>query len=350
MGQSASTEQGDFYMDPNSKIFPKTTILSLTTHGEIRLKSEVRNAADIKYDKDGLPTILPTFQVNENIREFYKFNAVVPGVVNYAGGNDDFGDIGDIEKSLRSKGGHEFADLIVGEEVSTVNNDVRNIIDKTPFLDRTNLDLLARDISQTVKRDFGPVKGKIQNYQKSLLAESKKEELDDDDELSLRLYTDFLNNYDKSLNVVNCLKDGNRKMVNKTFFLGSEDLSPGENWSITCLNYPFVKRNRIFEEVYNNSIGSKKSSTRKVRRSITLEQLVNYLAENGVERLIIIDLTCCPILGPYVDDPNVADTEYKGNTARMLRRDILTNGKGKFGGKSKHNKKTKKRRRISYKN
>jgi hypothetical protein len=101
----------------SSKSFPKTTIISISTHGEIRLNKEITNVSDIKYDTDGLASsVLPVFQINPNIKEFYKYNAVVPGVFSYAGGNSDFGDGMDAEKSSRSKNGNELGDLIVGED------------------------------------------------------------------------------------------------------------------------------------------------------------------------------------------------------------------------------------------
>jgi hypothetical protein len=111
------------------------------------------------------------------------------------------------------------------------------------------------------------------------------------------------------------------------------------------MNNPFNERKGIFDEVYNNDAGVARSSSRTGRRFITLEQIVNYLADNGVERLIIVDLTCCPILGPYVDDPNVADTEYTGRTARLLRRGIL--GNIGYGGKKSRRSRRSRRRRSN---
>jgi hypothetical protein len=66
--------------------------------------------------------------------------------------------------------------------------------------------------------------------------------------------------------------------------------------------------------------------------------------------LIIIDLTCCPILGPYVDDPDAPDTEYVGRTVRQLRRGVL--GNIGYGGKKTRRSRrrtTKRKRRRTYK-
>jgi len=330
--------------DPSSKTFPKTTIISVSTHGEIRLNKEIKNVSDIKYDGDGISTVLPTFEINPKIREFYKYNAVVPGVFSYAGGNSEFGDIMDVERSRRSKNGIELNDLIVGEEVSAVNKGVRDIILKTPAFDRISMSTLSQEIAQEVKNQTGEVKTKIERLKKNLEQERKENdgELDEEDEYSLRFYTDFINTFPQANNIVNCLQEGNRKMINKTFLLTSDDLSPGEDWSITCLNNPFTQRNKIFDEVYNTIRGSKRLTGRNRRRAITLQELVDYLGNNGVERLILIDLTCCPVFGPYVDDPNVPDTEYKGATIRMIRRNIFNDAKGKYGGgKKRHSRKRK---------
>lgn len=180
----------------------------------------------------------------------------------------------------------------------------------------------------------------------------RKGPLTEDEVESLKFYTEFINNYDKASNLVNCLEKG-RKMVNKTFILTLEDRSPtNEDWSITSLNDPFNSRKAIFDEVYNSASSVARTSARKTsRRSITLEQIVNYLAANGVERLIIIDLTCCPILGPYVDDPNAPDTEYVGRTVRQLRRGVLGNigYGGKKSRRSRRRRSNKRRRTRTYK-
>lgn len=327
------------------RAFPKTTILSITTHGEIRLNQEITRIADITYDRNGIATVLPTFDVNPRIREFYKFNAVVPGVLSYLAGDNDPIDIKEIERISRREGGYEAFDLLVGEDVATVNRDIRDIIKKTPGFDRIPLGGLAREIAQTVTTDIESILTNIKSWRQGLEQKKKKSPLTEDEIESLRFYTEFINNYDKASNLVNCLEKG-RKMVNKTFVLTSDDRAPtSEDWAITSMNDPFNARKAIFDEVYNNASSVARSSARQTsRRSITLEQIVNYLAANGVERLIIIDLTCCPILGPYVDDPNAPDTEYVGRTVRMLRRGVL--GNIGYGGKKSRRRRTTKKRTI----
>ena len=333
------------------RTFPKTTILSITTHGEIRLNSEINRISDIVYDRDGIATVLPTFEVNPRIREFYKFNAVVPDVLSYAAGNDEPGDIREIERISRGKGGYEAYDLLIGEDVAAVNRDIRDAIASTPGIDR-NVGALAEEIKKRVSNDIAGILVKVRGWKADLERKKRSEELDEEDIQSLKYYTDFINNAAKGSKMVNCFERG-RKMINKTYCLLPENRAPtSEDWAITSMNDPFNERKGIFDEVYNNAAGVARSSSRTGRRIITLEQIVNYLANNGVERLIIVDLTCCPILGPYVDDPDAADTEYVGRTARLLRRGIL--GNIGYGGKKtrrsrRRRRSTKRKRRRTYK-
>jgi len=325
-----------------SRSFPETAIISISTHGEIRLNRDIASADEIIYDSAGYADVLPTFQINSKIQEFYKFNAVVPGVLSYVGGDDDFGDIADIEKMVKEGSYHDY-DALVGEEVGTINTHVRDIMKITPFMER-NLNLLAGQVSAAINNDIKHLLDKIQNQINIL---KKQEELDEEEVDTLEFYKEFVYNFDKASNLINCLLGGNRKMINKTFFLNEDNISPRENWTITSLNDPLNARNMIFDEVYNSSIGVERRSARK-RRSITMEQLINYLAENGVKKLFIIDLTCCPILGPYVDDPDVADKIYRGRTGALLRRSILGR-KFSFGGKKSRRRKRCNRKRRTYK-
>ena len=152
------------------KTFPKTTILSITTHGEIRLNSEINSV--IKYDTDGIATVLPTFLVNPRIIEFYKFNAVVPDVLSYVEGDDEPIDIKEIERISRGKGGYEAFDLIVGEDVATVNRDIRDAIAATPGID-INVGSLAKELGKRVTSDIATVLDKITNS-KAKLERKKK--------------------------------------------------------------------------------------------------------------------------------------------------------------------------------
>ena len=77
------------------------------------------------------------------------------------------------------------------------------------------------------------------------------------------------------------------------------------------------------------------------RGSVSLKDITDYLAAQGVTRLIIVDLTCAPFA--------VDDTYYSGKITRRFRNDILRKGipyggrktnktsrKGKKGKKGYH--------------
>lgn len=306
--------------------FPETTIISISTHGEIRLTSDIANISDIVYDTDGIATVLPTFNINPHIQEFYKYNAVVPGVVNYIQGSDAIDDPTKIEKISRSKGGYEAYDLLLDNNISVIHKNARDIISHT-----TGIDAISREISEYVTNYIASMITSITAQKKDL--DNKKEPLSTDELQTYKFYTDFINNAAKGSRMINCLK-GSRKMINKTFVLLPENISPtNEEWTITCLNDPFNAHRSIFDDVYNAHYGVSRSSVRLGRRSITLEQVVNYLANNGVVRLMIIDLTCNLVYGPYDDDLSVPDIQYVERTSRMFRRGVL--GNIGYGGKKR---------------
>lgn len=335
-----------------SNKFPEIAIISISTHGEIRLNRDITSAEEITYDRAGYANVLPTFQINSKIQEFYKFNAVIPGLMSYVGGDDVFDDISEVEKMLKERS-YDAYDSLIGKEVGTIHGNVRDIIQRTPFLNgrenlssRANVSSLAFEIGAMVKQNIDHLSDVIKDEIKML---QRKGPLDEYEKDRLELDQGFIYNYDHVSNTINCLAGGNRTMINKTFFLTDTDIAPRENWSITLLNEPINKRIRIFEEIYNNLRSVLRSSTRNPRRSITMEQIVNYLADNGVKKLIVIDLTCCPIFGPYVDDPDVADTIYKGRTGALLRRSIIGNKLSYGGEKSRKRKRGYKKRKRTCK-
>ena len=79
-------------------------------------------------------------------------------------------------------------------------------------------------------------------------------------------------------------------MVNKTYLLGKDDVSPsgGEDWSISCLNFPF-----LHADIFNNILIWKNSRLTKPdkipikgadRGSVTLKDITEYLAEQGYDK------------------------------------------------------------------
>lgn len=308
--------------------FPETAIISITTHGEIDLngvKGDIQNV-----------NMIPQFTINPKIRQFYKYNAVAPGVINFISGDEDI-DIRDIERSNSQKIEQLFADT---GDASKINGAVRTILQK--YNDRTiNDDATFPEILTTVNavvdkqmKDMVDEKqGEKINLEKQRSqalagktdkATGKLITFTEDDKDLLQMAAEYVNRYANGRTIIDCIS-GNpqRKMVNKTYSLQKDNVSMGgEDWSISCLNFRFGREN-IFDSIAG-IVGSRNKD-----RKITLEQLVDYLAENGVKRLIVVDLTCCPF---FIKNKDGEDVELIGRPVRQLR-DWIQNDGMKYGGK-----------------
>jgi len=326
------------------RTFPETTIISITTHGEIRLNNIINNISEIEYI-DSIPTVLPTFEINNKISEFYKYNAVVPGVVNFVDSDDESEEPDKTKKFSCKKDDYE---ILLENDVATIHTNIREIIlrnggggggaDIEPHS-------ISSEIASSTQKFMDTMLVKITGLKKELEKKIKKNNLTEEDDCLLKYYTDFINNAAKGSSFINCLERGKRTMVNKTFVLLPENVSPtSEDWSITCLNYPFTMHRNIFDEIYSYYNDGVVGLSRRI---VTMEQIVNYLADRGVVNLIVIDLTCSLIFGPYDDDPCIDDVQCGERTLRMLRRDVL--GYIGYGGKIKTKKTRKNKKKITRK-
>jgi CBS domain-containing protein len=301
-------------------LYPKTVILSITTHGEILLNTPVTDPTKITF-VNGLAANIPTFNVDSRIKEFYKFNAVAPGVINYVEGDGEI-DVYDIERA------RDLEDLFnESGNVTKINSEIRQFIVNNN-IERKRLIDSAEEIGDIVKEVATNIVSEKKQDEKTMKKElkgvtepEKLEELID--------IIEYLNAHDKS----HLLVDSNSKggyMVNKTYLLGKDDVSPsgGEDWSISCLNFPF-----LHSDIFNNILIWKNSHLTKPdkipikgadRGSVTLKDITDYLADQGVTRLIIVDLTCSPFA--------VNDEYYSGRITRRFRNDILGT-KTPYGGR-----------------
>jgi hypothetical protein len=318
------------------RVFPKTVILSITTHGEILLNTPVTNPAEIIYT-NGIPMNIPTFNVDTRIKEFYKFNAVAPGVINYVEGDGEI-DVYDIERA------HNLEDLFnESGNVTKINSGIRqfivnNNIEKKRLMDSVeNIVEIVREVATNIVSEKKQDEKTMKKELKGVTDPEKLEELID--------IMEYLNTHDKSHLLVNCRERGGF-MVNKTYILGKDDVSPsgGEDWSISCLNFPF-----LHSDIFNNILIWKNSGLTKPdkipikgadRGSVTLKDITDYLAEQGVTRLIIVDLTCSPFA--------VNDEYYSGRITRRFRNDILGTKTPYGGGTSESSDKKENTKYICY--
>jgi hypothetical protein len=304
-----------------TRTFPKTVILSITTHGEILLNEPITDPTKITFTPNGFPTNIPTFQLDSRINEFYKFNAVAPGVINYVEGDDDIHAY-DIERA------RDLEELFnQSGDVTKINSNIRQYMSSNN-IQKKNLYTSAQEISNIVKE-----------LASAVISEKKEDEREMKKELSIMPNPDkleefidiveYLNSHDKSQLLVNGMEK-HGYMVNKTYVLGKDDVSPsgGEDWSISCLNFPFLQGD-IFNDIliWKNGALPKPDKIRlrgAERGSVSLKDITDFLAAQRVTRLIIVDLTCAPFA--------VDDTYYSGKITRRFRNDILTTGIPYGGG------------------
>jgi hypothetical protein len=317
---------------PNNITFPKTAIISITTHGSIELNGTADNLN---------PDVIPQFTINPKITQFYKYNAVAPGVINFISGTEEI-PIRDIERSNSKKIENLFADNGDGSKINRAVRDVLNL-----HTDRTLINKGIPQVLDTIKNEVNKQMEETIDGKKTEKTELEKKKIrapgtfTEDDNESLQMATEYVNQFNKGQNIYDCIT-GNpqRKMVNKTYTLQEGNHASGEDWTISCLNFDFSKEN-IFDLIDGGLAGK-----HHIDRKITLEQIVNYLAGNGVENLIIIDLTCCPF---FIKDKDGDIVELIDRSARQLRNWILKDMK--YGGRTRNSKRriNTKRRRNSKK-
>jgi hypothetical protein len=314
--------------------YPNTVILSITTHGEIPVELKTIT------DKDGEITEINTpitYEIPERIQEFYKFNAVAPGIINFVLGDNEI-DVSKIEKinsQLRrdyNKNIAKFKEIIDGDEVSTMNLMIRdymkeNNIEETPF--NQIAETLLPKIKESISDRLDNQKSSLQDSINRLKKVKKDQDTDTIETLSSEIadIQHYLHAFSRGDQLVNCITPS-RMMINKQYSLEKHNTSINEDWSITCLNMPLNQGS-----LYTKIVEWKKGPSRgEHRETVRLSDIVNYLAKHGVTRLFIVDLTCAPFSNPdnYL--------EYNADSRRMRNNIIGTVSKIPYGGKKRHDK------------
>ena len=290
--------------------YPKTTFITITTHGCIYLTPDM----DI-----GNPNVIPRFDINPKISKMFKYNAVSPGVINFVAGNEDI-NVRDIERF----GGKAFSE----SDVETINNTVRENIRMYPKDLNKVLDSVNTAVSSQMMREYSTKKQEVKELEDKKKATGK---LAENEQNLIQMYKDYVDYFDRGRKWVDCLRDGDRKMIKKSYVIQEGNIQIGEDWAITCLNFEGSREN-LFDTV---ALANGVARTNHRDRVISIEQIVNYLADNGVEELIVIDLTCCPFLQMV----NGREIEQIGTASRRLNRAYFTagellNGRIKYGGRS----------------
>jgi CRISPR/Cas system CMR-associated protein Cmr5 small subunit len=320
-------------------LYPETVILSITTHGEIPVELKTINDKDGKITEINAPI---TYEIPESIREFYKFNAVAPGIINYVAGDNPI-DVSEVEKmnnKLKRRYREyvpQFTEMIEGDEVSTMNFMIRNNMSRHDIegksikeIAETLLPKIQKSISERLNKQEESLKESI----KELKQIKKNQDKDAIEVLSSEIadIQNYIHSFSRGDQLVNCITPS-RIMINKQYSLEKHNTSMNEDWSITCLNMP-----RNHGSLYTKIVEWKKGASRgEHRQPVRLSDIVNYLAEHGVTRLFIVDLTCAPFSN---DDSYL---EYNADGRRMRNNIIGTSSKIPYGGKNKKDK-TKRRK------
>lgn len=365
--------------------YPNTVILSITTHGEIPVELKTNTGIGGRITQTNVPK---TFTIPDNIQEFYKFNAVAPGIINFVAGDNDI-DVSEVEKinSGLKRDYREyvpqFTELIDGDEVSAMNFMIRDhmkpgIEKKTikkiaetllPKIKETILDRLTNqqnsfteniqalkalkkkskhEHSEEIPQDIEELVTMISNIENNSKHLKKKEKDDNAEKLEklkallknlqekekikelteeIKDIQHYIRSFSRGDQLINCITPS-RIMINKQYSLGKHDRSTNEDWSITCLNMP-----RTQGSLYTKIVEWKKGASRGDDRApVNLSDIVTYLADHGVTRIFIVDLTCAPFSNES------GYLEYNADGRRIRNNIIGTLTNMPYGGKRRRHK------------
>ena len=314
--------------------YPETVILSITTHGEIPVELKPIADKDGKITETNTPI---TFVIPDSIQEFYKFNAVAPGIINFVAGDNEL-DVSVIEKinSGLKRNYREyvpqFKEIIHGDEVSTMNSMIRDYMGRNK-IKKKSIKEIAETLLPTIQKS---ISDRLDNQESSLKDSIKELKTVKKGQHEVAIETlsseiadiqHYLHAFSRGDQLVNCITPS-RIMINKQYSLEKHNTSTNEDWSITCLNMP---RNQ--GSLYAKIVEWKKGASRgENRQPVRLSDIVTYLAEHGVTRLFIVDLTCAPFSNPD------SYLEYNADGRRMRNNIIGTVSKIPYGGKNRRHK------------
>ena len=361
-------------------------ILSITTHGEIPVELKTITGIGARSTQTNVPK---TFTIPDSIQEFYKFNAVAPGIINFVAG-DNVIHVSDVEKINNGlKRDYEkyiskFKEIINDDEVSTMNliiRDymVRHSIEGKPIkkIAETLLPKIQKSISdrltnqknsfaeniqalkelkkkskhehsKEIPQDIEELATMISNIENNSKHLKKKEEVDNAEKLKelkallknlqekekIKELTEEINDiqhyirsFSRGDQLINCITPS-RIMINKQYSLGKHDRSTNEDWSITCLNMK-CNQGSLYTKIINWKGGP---SIGDDRAPVNLSDIVTYLAHHGVTRLFIVDLTCAPFSN------ETGYLEYNADGRRIRNNIIGTLTKMPYGGKRRRHK------------
>lgn len=262
--------------------YPKKAIVAITVHGGIEL------------DETDRPI---TFIPPRGMR-ITKLSAVVPGVCNIMNQQDADVYIGTILDNLK-----HIEDSKQSTKPETDSGRIRELGD---MFRKTDAEFIVPDTEQVVR-------------------DSKREEgkADENDQ-------QYLYHSDKSYQSTVYM---GKPLINKTYSRSASDVLESTtpwDFTITVLNMPG------FPDILREMTGR----SHRIGSEVTLEEIADFLHDNGVREVIIIDFSCSIFVKDGDDITDTEEIKINPTMARALRRELLKSGL--HGGKKRKTKKTKK--------
>ena len=238
------------------EMWPKTLVLSISTHGYI------------VYEK-------PPYDLPDDLI-VVKMNSVIPSVCNF----------------------------ILGENLKKINDFITQKIQQTPALNSTNLVNFCSEI-----RDH--VISEASESEQSIFADTtEKKKKGSTEDLDIQL--PFLHSFDKGYAIINAT---NSSITNKMY---SRENETAENvygdWQIKALNLPGQPDLISQIELENGR------RTGRTGEAVTdLKEIITFCIKKGSNRILIFDFSCANVTDAYRNDYFSTDRERRMYANEMLK-------------------------------
>lgn len=279
-------------------MYPKTVIITVTTHGEIPL------------DEKGQPI---KFILPEGM-SLTKISTVVPGVCNFLASEDAEHYVNTLIDWLKKKDESKFV-----KKKSKVS---KNIVDFLKKEDMETFNQIAKDVREKKRQ----LRMRASNYNDNDY--NNDDDYNDDEEYSeedsddIKDDEEYLNQWNKSYQVTHfenpfkrtrqdSLRPTRKELINKIYIRknDSEQFQQPWDFAITVLNvrgYPDLVREMTGRTHQDDSM-------------ITLEEITDFLNSKGVANIFLIDFSC----SVFQTERDEVITVPDERTKRILRRELL---------------------------
>jgi hypothetical protein len=238
------------------EMWPKTLVLSISTHGYI------------VYEK-------PPYDLPDDLI-VVKMNSVIPSVCNF----------------------------ILGENLKKINDFITKKIQETPTLNSTNLVNFCSEIRDRVISEAS-------ESEQSIFADTtEKKKKGSTEDLDIQL--PFLHSFDKGYAIINAT---NSSITNKMY---SRENETAENvygdWQIKALNLPGQPDLMSQIELENG-----RRTGRSGEAVTDLKEIITFCIKKGSNRILIFDFSCANVTDAYRNDYFSTDRERRAFANEMLK-------------------------------